>query len=108
MCLRPTRQASAIRRKAPSVIIAAAVTASHHLEPRLAAITGIAIMANGTNQEKAPNTLKAGISDLMEFGASINSQMKAMQAIPIHPSASLRLRSNLIADSRLRGIEDSV
>src|SRR5271170_2944561 len=59
------------------------------------------IMAKGTNQEKGPNKLKTGISVLMDFGASINSHMKPMQAIPIHPRASLRFRSSLIEDSPL-------
>ena len=85
-----------MRSAAPNVITPAAVTASHHLEPRLAAITGSTIMANGTNQKKGPILSNTGSSTFIDFGASIKSHMKAMQAIAIHPRALLRFRSNFI------------
>jgi hypothetical protein len=73
------------RRKAKRLIIATAVTAHHHLDPRFAAITGSTIVANGTSQKKGPILSKTGSRPFMDFGASINSHMNTMQPIAIHP-----------------------
>ena len=70
------------------MISAVAVTAHHHLDPHLAAITGNTIVANGTSQKKGPILSKIGNRLFIDFGASINSHINAMQPMAIHPRES--------------------
>jgi hypothetical protein len=72
------------------VIIAAAVTAHHHLDPRLAATIGSAIMANGNSQEKGPILSNTGSKGFTDFGSRIALHTKSKHATPIHPGMLIR------------------